>query len=536
MGLLDSKYDSPAPPSSWFCSRLPISWRRWLSVAAAGISVFTMGGLCFGFDSIYPVLYSSGAFVDYCPAEQAAICSARTDEQRWLSCCDSQVSAIVSVTSVSLFGADGVMVLYGELTDRLGPRWCMSVALSLAYLGIMLLAIAGYFAFPMLGLAGPGIFMAVLSFGEAHRAAPVFPRLEPVITPLAASMFDGSAFVFLFWKLLFLHAHVPLFVIAAAWLLLTVAVGGLAWSLLLSKRKTDAMRAEHEARSSELAPVSGMAQAPAIVWHSEGDGLRQLFCRTDTVLLLLFMCTANLNQTFYIETFADQIRALGASAAMLPERAEEIVELFDVIFPLLSLGTTPLAIFLVNRYNAREHVYLGVVVGLSCLFGLAQLIPFHGPQLAAAILFGPARTLQWACYFHYLASPSRYPPSAMGRMVGYANLLIACFGDMPPYLLNTYIQHGTLPADKSSRYVAAHAALMVVVAHLSVALPLQLYASHRSASNRLLQNRGISSADLSETLEQLPSKSEGDDQSGCEEVSAACEDGKSSARPDWIEV
>lgn len=141
----------------------------------------------------------------------------------------------------------------------------------------------------------------------------------------------------------------PLFVIAAAWLLLTVAVGGLAWSLLLSKRKTDAMRAEHEARSSELAPVSGMAQAPAIVWHSEGDGLRQLFCRTDTVLLLLFMCTANLNQTFYIETFADQIRALGASAAMLPERAEEIVELFDVIFPLLSLGTTPLAIFLVNR-------------------------------------------------------------------------------------------------------------------------------------------------------------------------------------------
>ena len=113
MGLLDSKYDSPAPPSSWFCSRLPISWRRCLSVAAAGISVFTMGGLCFGFDSIYPVLYSSGAFVDYCPAEQAAICSARTDEQRWLSCCDSQVSAIVSVTSVSLFGADGVMVLPG---------------------------------------------------------------------------------------------------------------------------------------------------------------------------------------------------------------------------------------------------------------------------------------------------------------------------------------------------------------------------------------------------------------------------------------
>jgi len=168
------------------------------------------------------------------------------------------------------------------------------------------------------------------------------------------------------------------------------------------------------------------------------------------------------------------------------EQAEQIVELFDVLFPLLSVGTTPLAIGLVNRYAGREHAYLGAVVCLSCAFGLTQLAPSFGPQLVAAVLFGPARTLQWACYFHFLASPSRYPPAAMGRVVGYANLVIALFGDLPPSLLDAYIQHGAFPSDVPSRYVAAHAVLMTAVALLSAALPLQLLAARRAAEGRLL--------------------------------------------------
>ena len=126
------------------------------------------------------------------------------------------------------------------------------------------------------------------------------------------------------------------------------------------------------------------------------------------------------------------------------------------------------------------------MVCLSCAFGLTQLAPSFGPQLVAAVLFGPARTLQWACYFHFLASPSRYPPAAMGRVVGYANLVIALFGDLPPSLLDAYIQHGAFPSDVPSRYVAAHAVLMTAVALLSAALPLQLLAARRAAEGRLL--------------------------------------------------
>jgi hypothetical protein len=51
------------------------------------------------------------------------------------------------------------------------------------------------------------------------------------------------------------------------------------------------------------------AETPHVsLWYTEGDGLIQLFSRTDTILLLIFMCIANLTQSFYIETFADQAR------------------------------------------------------------------------------------------------------------------------------------------------------------------------------------------------------------------------------------
>lgn len=246
--------------------------RQWISVVMSGVAVFTMGGLCFGFDSIYPILYSGGAFLDYCPAEQAEQCAARPIETRQTKCCDDQLSAFVKLTSVSLFGADGVAVVYGELIDRAGPRWCMSIALVLAWLGLGLVSFNASLgaaqrdwmwnvAFPLIGNAGPGIFMSVLSFGE------VYPHLGPTITPLAASMFDGSAFVFLLWKVLFQALHLPLSLIASFWLVLAVCLGCFTWSLLLSRSQTERMRAEHaqqaehEVRTSRRWRADGVLEA-----------------------------------------------------------------------------------------------------------------------------------------------------------------------------------------------------------------------------------------------------------------------------------
>eukprot|EP00962_Isochrysis_galbana_P053042 scaffold24507_cov106-Isochrysis_galbana.AAC.1 len=53
---------------------------------------------------------------------------------------------------------------------------------------------------------------------------------------------------------------------------------------------------------------------------------------------------------------------------------------------------------------------MGVVCGLSCLFGVTQAFPSRAAQYMAALFFGPARTLQW--YVQPLASLSSRRPSS----------------------------------------------------------------------------------------------------------------------------
>ena len=202
--------------------------RQYLSIAMAGISVLMMGGLCFGFDSLYPVLYASGTFERACTKPERTACAARRAALQREKCCVNQESLFVALASASLLGADGVMVVYGELMDRLGPRWCMAVASSLLWTGLSAAAVASAtssdalwaVAFPLLGVSGPGVFMAVLSFGETY------PLLEPIVTPLAASMFDGSANVFLLWKLFFFsNLHTTVTTLALVWICLTILIG-----------------------------------------------------------------------------------------------------------------------------------------------------------------------------------------------------------------------------------------------------------------------------------------------------------------------
>jgi hypothetical protein len=62
----------------------------------------------------------------------------------------------------------------------------------------------------------------------------------------------------------------------------------------------------------------------------------------------------------------------------------------------------------------------------------------------------------------------------MGRMVGYANLIVALFGDLPPYALNAYVQYASYPTGEGDRYVLTHATLVMLVLCLSVLFPLHL--------------------------------------------------------------
>ncbi|KOO33369.1 hypothetical protein Ctob_005056 [Chrysochromulina tobinii] len=276
-------------------------------------------------------------FVDACDADVAAVCKAAINTTRGVPCCDEQSKKIVMLSTITLFAEDGVLVLYGELQDRVGARNSLLVAGSIMSTGLGILAynsliadieLLWYSGFFLLGVAGPGIFLSALSLGEK------FQGLEPVITPIITAMFDASSLV--------------------------------TWDLEISNH---------------------------------------------------------------------------------------ISNYFNVLFPVLALLSTPIAVWLFARY-------------------------------AAATLFGPARTLVWAAYFHFFQNAARYPPSKLGRLIGYSNLLLAVVGDLPPIPLYSYVKNQRDDAASTLVFTVIHAVLTGVVLAILVVLVVYLRRQHRRMLER----------------------------------------------------
>ena len=226
--------------------------------------------------------------------------------------------------------------------------------------------------------------------------------------------------------------------------------------------------------------------------YTPGDTLCQLMCRGDTAMLLTFMAAFNLRSAFYISTMSDMLEANFGRAT-----ADAVSELFNVAFPVGGLLTSVVASVVLQRFSEREDAYMALVLVMANVYGLLALLPFVPCQYAGALLFGPVRTLQWACYFHFLAKPSRYPASLTGRLLGYSNLVIAVVGDLCPYLLSIYVSGGPLgpsddgpghdvgpwPGSTSGRYFVVNLVLQAVTL-ACFALPLRLRASLRSPADR----------------------------------------------------
>jgi len=194
----------------------------------------------------------------------------------------------------------------------------------------------------------------------------------------------------------------------------------------------------------------------------EGEGsLPKLFLRTDTLLLLTFMATFNLKSSFYIVSLEDQLTAFGLSLSTV----NSISTTFNTAFPVGGFVSSFCAMALLQRFRRSEHVYMTFVLILAAAFALSNLVPYEAAQYVAALAFGPTRTIQWAAYFLFLEQPDRYPPAKLGRMIGYANLIIALVGDGPPTALKAYASAngGAWPGTAFGRYQLVHSVTTLVV-------------------------------------------------------------------------
>ena len=482
--------------------------KRNLALLAAPAAVLLMAGMPFGFNSLFPVLYQVGAFRSSCEPSQRDRCDARTPEAQRSKCCDAQEARMVGMSSASLFVADAAVVVYGELLDRCGPPVTLAAAVTLQSIGLGAVALspltqsdALWFAgFILVGVSGPGVFLSALVFAERYTDA------EALVTTLVAVAFDASSIVFNFWKLSY-FGGASLASIALVSLALHLCVSALVYYVLPSRAELMRVRRASQnaaaSRSTEhpLERADGTAldelthdgdddDTPPPPMYGPTSTICSLLLRTDTLLLLFFMSTANLNQSFYIETASDELPLL------MPARASALLATFDFAFPILSVCTTPLVLLLLRRARGRPHIYFGFASSAVCVSMLLQCLPYEAAQYAAACLFGPSRTAQWACYFHFFEASDRYPPSSIGRLVGYGNLMVAILGDAPPYLFSAIVRNGGFPHTVLGRYVAIHASLTVTATFAAIALTSHLYMSGKARRRRhTLSRRGKGDGD-----------------------------------------
>jgi MFS family permease len=470
-----------------------------LATLLTGLCVFSSSGLIFGFSSILPILYREEVFARSCDHHGYGSGNCSTISATGNKCCDAQLAAFTAMSTVGFFMADASMIFYGELLDRAGPRPCFFVGSSLVLVGLGLLALSPtawrvvypdfmwVTAFALMGLGGPGCFLATLSFSERWRG------IEPVISATAAAAFDSSSLVFFLFNTLYFDAGVPFYAICTGWMILIALAAGAMLLLLptrseLTRLRADASLAEDVAAVPADAPTSSLSEPlaasvpvaemdehalPAAGAADRSTSVWQLFARSDTLLLVYFMVTSNVKAVFFIVSLSDVTRTY------LPEHAaQQIDTTFNVAFPVGGLASAFVAMLLLRATSQRAHLYMGVAVGLAVAFSAASLLENETSQLIAALLFGPCRTLQWACYFHFLTSSGRYPAENVGRLIGYAGLAIALFSDGTPNLLSAFVRDSSWPDTARGRYELVAYALMVPIG-LSVVFPISLWCSQR---------------------------------------------------------
>ena len=151
-----------------------------------------------GFSALLPLLYAEGVASAEC-THSTNVASSTSNH------CSEQYLTLNLMFTSSLFCADAVMVIYGEVMDRFGPRSTSAVGLCLSLIAYVLLGLKSshnsvwFVAFMCLGISGPGIFLSCLSFGE------IFPEFSALVPAVASSMWDSSSAVFLLFRLGYEH-------------------------------------------------------------------------------------------------------------------------------------------------------------------------------------------------------------------------------------------------------------------------------------------------------------------------------------------
>mmetsp|Transcript_27605 Transcript_27605/g.66891 ORF Transcript_27605/g.66891 Transcript_27605/m.66891 type:complete len:543 (+) Transcript_27605:3-1631(+) len=518
-----------------------VGFRRYVPIVFPCICTFSMGGIIFGASSIIPVLYRHGYWISLCNAAKAATCKAHQShieccEQQLVRLsmiislcfflCDFSAApwgeladrrgpriCLISATAVSVLG----MSLLGLST--IDPTGCSN---TLTTIGLVALAVAGP------GVFNGGYVGSLSMIGED-------PDLKAILASCSAAVFDGSALVFMLLQMAEGTLGGDFTTPSLSWALMCAMLGGGYFLYLRPRPLASApLNAVNEEGSTELATlpstekpiprVDSGATASSTDEFSDGVGspmnahrvksLNEDYetdesdwgrqnskdSRTDDTLLnqgqessdadargiastmlarsnllmVYFMAVYGLISNFYIETQLDEFGLRFGEPT-----AEWLSTTFNLAFPVGGFMMALPSSLIMKSYGDKPYIYWSIVSCFAAGFAFLSMIPTEGTQLAAALLFGPTRCLQWACYFQFLADEKRYPPHLTGRAIGYNNVAIGLVGDVLPSLLTYLVATHGWGGTKEGRYTSLKLITFVLLM-LSSSFPALLFREQHS--------------------------------------------------------
>ncbi|KAI0112006.1 putative MFS transporter [Daldinia grandis] len=463
--------------------------KRVAQVAFAIVACWFAAGIVYGFASLKPVLIEEGVYDDLCPRDGRDE-SNTGDGSEKVPCAaqDMRLNLFFIAASIT---TNASSLVAGWVLDRYGRRLCYVISGIFMIAGCVLMGLAfqipefdGYLLANILLSLG-GTFVFVPSFQLANA----FPRYSGIIVALVTGAFDGSAAIFLFYRLAW-EASGRTFTPARFFFGYTI-VGVL---LLLGefalmpprayhstpelKRKIekvqDATRDVHdsdddiespgeiqrvrsartERRLSKLEQIEELVgdeteredrvqveeerQAASGIWGIlHGLPAHRQMMTTWFILLLLLTVLQMLRMNYFIATIRGQYRYLLESERL----AEDINHFFDVALPVGGVFATPFIGLLLN--NLSVATASAVLTFFIVVIGVLNCLPQLWAGYATVVTFVLFRPLYYSAVSDFATKIFGF--ATFGRIYG----TITCLSGLVNFVQSGLdaLTHGPLQGD-----------------------------------------------------------------------------------------
>ncbi|KAI1645884.1 putative MFS transporter [Daldinia loculata] len=489
--------------------------KRAAQVAFAIVACWFAAGIVYGFASLKPILIEEGVYEDLCPRDGRDE-SSTGDGSEKVPCAAQDMRLNLFFIAASITTNVSSLVA-GWVLDRYGRRLCYVISGILMIAGCVLMGLAfqipefdGYLVANVLLSLG-GTFVFVSSFQLANA----FPRYSGIIVALVTGAFDGSAAIFLFYRLawessgrtltptrfFFGYTIVGVLLLLGEFALMPPRAYHSTPELERKIEKVqDAARDVHDSdddlespdeiqrvrsartgqRLSKLEQIEELVgdetergdrvqaeeerQAASGVWGIlHGLPAHRQMMTMWFILLLLLTVLQMLRMNYFIATIRAQYRYLLGSERL----AERINHFFDVALPVGGVFATPFIGILLN--NLSVAMASAVLTFFIVVIGVLNCIPQLWAGYATVVTFVLFRPLYYSAVSDFATKIFGF--ATFGRIYG----TITCLSGLVNFVQSglDVLTHGPLQGDPTPINAAMAAGGTILGATLTAYVVIQ---------------------------------------------------------------